>query len=88
MLRFCLFVALRNVTLTDLRGSEPTSAEMMNPYFQNQSCDPFTPQSQACSLGNYAVYAINVTGADDVLAGVAFARENNIRLVIRSTGHE
>jgi hypothetical protein len=60
----------------------------MNPYVQNYSCVPFTPSSQTCELGNYASYSINVTGADDVIAGIKFARENNIRLVIKNTGHE
>jgi hypothetical protein len=60
----------------------------MNPYFQNQSCDPFTSASKPCELGNYAAYSINVTSAGDVIAGIRFAVENNIRLVIKTTGHE
>jgi hypothetical protein len=39
-------------------------------------------------LGNYVDYAINVSGADDAVAGVQFAQKNNIRLVIKNTGHE
>lgn len=38
--------------------------------------------------GNIAEYSINVTNADDVAAGVKFAQEKNIRLVIKNTGHE
>ncbi|OCL04327.1 putative FAD-dependent isoamyl alcohol oxidase [Glonium stellatum] len=63
-------------------------AEIMNPYFQNQSCDPYTPTTQPCELGNYAVYSINVTGAADVIAGIQFAKAKNVRLVIRNTGHD
>lgn len=59
---------------------------MQEPYWQN--CTPFTPQEQPCELGNDAVYSINVTSADDMAAGVQFAQKNNIRLVVRSTGHE
>ncbi|KAI0469091.1 putative FAD-dependent isoamyl alcohol oxidase [Xylaria cf. heliscus] len=62
-------------------------AEIMNPYYQNQSCDPFVT-GKSCELGNYAVYSVNVTGEDDVLAAVTFAKEKNIRLVIKSTGHD
>jgi hypothetical protein len=65
-----------------------TAAEFDNPYFQNQSCNPFTPQSQECVLGNYAVYSIAVSNAADVQAGLAFAQANNVRLVIKNTGHE
>ena len=60
----------------------------MQAYFANQSCDPFTAESSPCLIGNYVRYAINVTTADDVIAGVKFASKNNIRLVIRNTGHE
>ena len=60
----------------------------MNPYFQNLSCSPFTPESSPCTLGDRAVYAINVSGPADVQAGLKFAVENNIRLVIKSTGLE
>ena len=60
----------------------------MDPWVQNRSCDPFTPREQPCTLGNYVNYAINVSCAADALAGVQFAQKNNIRLVIKNTGHE
>jgi hypothetical protein len=33
-------------------------------------------------------YAINVTDAATVAAGVNFAREHNVRLVVKNTGHD
>lgn len=60
----------------------------MQHFFANRSCDPFTPRSRPCELGNYVAYAIRVTQDDDVVAGIRFARENNVRLVVRNTGHE
>ncbi|KAH8820157.1 putative FAD-dependent isoamyl alcohol oxidase [Xylogone sp. PMI_703] len=63
-------------------------AEIMNPYFQNQSCDPFTPTLRPCRLGQYASYSINVTGPLDIIAGLKFAQDNNVRLVIKNTGHD
>jgi FAD/FMN-containing dehydrogenase len=60
----------------------------MQTYFANQSCDPFTPKSQPCRLGNYVNYAVNVSSSDQVVAAVNFARDNNIRFIIRNTGHE
>lgn len=68
--------------------SELKPAEIINAYYQNQTCDPFTPTEQACELGNYAVYSISVSGADDVIAGLNFAREKSVRLAIRTSGHE
>ncbi|PVI05468.1 hypothetical protein DM02DRAFT_639399 [Periconia macrospinosa] len=64
----------------------PTSIDA--PYFQNQSCDPFTPQSSPCRIGNYLVYAIKVTKASNAAAGLDFAKRNNVRLVIKNTGHD
>lgn len=63
-------------------------SEVMNPYAQRRACDPFTPEDSPCELGNYAVYSINVTGHEDVIAGIKFAKEKNVRLVIKNSGHE
>lgn len=60
----------------------------MQPFFANQSCDAFTPESQPCLLGNYVSYAVNVSCTADVSAALAFATKNNIRVVVRNTGHE
>ncbi|KAK3685726.1 hypothetical protein B0T22DRAFT_538003 [Podospora appendiculata] len=62
------------------------------PYFENNTCDPFvSPEANAlslCQLGNLASYAINVTDAATVAAGLKFAKEKNIRLVVKNTGHD
>ncbi|CAD0109486.1 unnamed protein product [Aureobasidium uvarum] len=54
----------------------------------NNSCSPFLGPSGSCSLRNLASYAIRVTCADDVIAGVGFAQTNNVRLMIKNTGHD
>ncbi|KAH6974604.1 putative FAD-dependent isoamyl alcohol oxidase [Ilyonectria sp. MPI-CAGE-AT-0026] len=65
---------------------QPRPGEVMNPYFQNLACSPFTPVSRPCELGDSAVYSVNVSGPADVQAGLKFAQQNNVRLVIKSTG--
>lgn len=65
-----------------------SSSSVMAPMFANQSCDPFTAESTTCELGNYVRYAINVTTVNDLIAGVKFADDNDIRFVIRNTGHD
>lgn len=60
----------------------------MNQYYANASCSPFYNVNGTCELGNLASYSISVTSAEDVVAGLNFARENNVRLVIKNTGHE
>ncbi|KAI4113588.1 MAG: hypothetical protein LQ338_008151, partial [Usnochroma carphineum] len=44
--------------------------------------------TQNCTLGDQPVYTVNATNADDVAAGITFAIQHNIRLVIRDTGHD
>ncbi|PHH92960.1 hypothetical protein CDD83_3118 [Cordyceps sp. RAO-2017] len=63
-------------------------ADVMNAYFQNASCSPFYDTNGRCRLGNLASYSIAVSEAQHVIAGVQFARDNNVRLAIKNTGHD
>jgi len=68
---------------------EQSSSSVMQTYFANDSCNPIADQSGGkCGIGSYAQYSINVTGDADAVAGIAFAKEHNIRLLVRNTGHE
>ncbi|KAK6063441.1 FAD-dependent isoamyl alcohol oxidase (FAD binding domain protein) [Seiridium cupressi] len=58
-------------------------AELQNDWTLSQ-----THPSKPCELGNYATYSINVTEAADIIAGLDFTNEHNIRLVIKNTGHD
>jgi FAD/FMN-containing dehydrogenase len=60
----------------------------MEAFFANNSCDPFQPVSTPCTLGNYVRYAVNASSVEDIQATLAFTQENNIRFVIRNTGHD
>ncbi|KAK8058459.1 FAD-dependent isoamyl alcohol oxidase [Apiospora phragmitis] len=70
----------------DAHVAEP--AEFLAPYFQNQSCDPFTPRNKPCELGNYAHYSINATEVRHIQEGIRFSHDKNIRLTIKSSGHD
>lgn len=61
---------------------------IMDPYWQNNSCSPFLAPNGTCKQGNLAQYAINVSDASTVIAGIKFAQQNNIRLTIKNTGHD
>ncbi|MCJ1439370.1 hypothetical protein MMC27_008762 [Xylographa pallens] len=63
-------------------------SSIMQPWFQNGTCDPFHSESQSCTLGNEVEYSINASDVNDVIAGVTFAQKNNIRLAIKNTGHD
>ena len=71
-----------------IMGSEDSVVDSQSPWWQNATCNPFTPREQPCEIGNYPIYSINVSSAADIIAGVNFAQEKNIRLVIKNTGHE
>lgn len=59
----------------------------MPAWFQ-EACNPFSPSSQPCELGNYASYSINVTDIEDVVTGINFSKAHGVRLVVKNTGHE
>ncbi|MCJ1356498.1 MAG: hypothetical protein MMC33_006493 [Icmadophila ericetorum] len=60
----------------------------MAPFFANRSCDVWTPREWPCEMGNYVTYSLNVSESSQIVKGLAFAKEKNIRLVIRNTGHD
>ncbi|KAI1170389.1 hypothetical protein F4777DRAFT_569286 [Nemania sp. FL0916] len=62
--------------------------DFVAPYFQNQTCDPYTPTDKPCTLGNYPPYSVKVTGAEDIISSLKFVRKHNIRLVIKNTGQD
>ncbi|KAI4242030.1 MAG: hypothetical protein L6R40_004257 [Gallowayella cf. fulva] len=70
----------------NMHEEDPSS--IINPWQQNGSCDPFTPQTTPCTLGNYVDYSIKVSSWQDVAAGIQFAQKKNIRLVVKNTGHD
>ncbi|KAF9884909.1 hypothetical protein FE257_000900 [Aspergillus nanangensis] len=62
---------------------------VMSPFWLNNSCNPFLSSlTNACTLDNVASYAINVTDAASIMAGIEFTQRKNIRLSIKNTGHD
>ncbi|KAH6689806.1 FAD binding domain-containing protein [Plectosphaerella plurivora] len=66
----------------------PSSSSVMQTYFANQSCDPFTDRAIPCTLGNYVSYAVEATCNADIVAALKFAKTNKLRVVVRNTGHD
>ena len=64
--------------------SHPTSNMWQN--YNNYSCMPTA--GGACTNSGYPIYVVQAKEASDVKAAVDFAREKNIRLNIKSTGHD
>ncbi|RHZ73301.1 hypothetical protein CDV55_103270 [Aspergillus turcosus] len=70
------------------KDSYESSSSIMAPFFTNGTCDPFHPISKQCTLGNYIVYAVNVTKPEHISKAMQFATKYNIRVVVRNTGHD
>ncbi|KAB8237010.1 isoamyl alcohol oxidase [Aspergillus alliaceus] len=61
-------------------------------YPTDNNCPPVDPSSGekpgTCTLGPSPLYTINATEPGELATGMAFAKKNNIRLVVRNTGHD
>lgn len=60
-------------------------------YPTDETCPPVQPSANnngSCVLGPAPVYTINATEPEQLATGIGFAKENNLRLVIRNTGHD
>ena len=58
-------------------------------FWTNETCSPFASGGAAtCTRGYYGDYVILAKTRDHIKAGIDFARNNNLRLVIRNTGHD
>ncbi|KAL4942567.1 hypothetical protein BDV06DRAFT_222088 [Aspergillus oleicola] len=89
------FIEPNQETCSDLlsKWSDPathysTSSSPMSAWWTNFTCLPFASSSSCTSLGPLVQYAVRVTNPQDVQATLQFTRAHNIRLVIRSTGHD
>ncbi|KAF2826598.1 FAD-binding domain-containing protein [Ophiobolus disseminans] len=79
---------VNNWSNQDFHTTEPLGLA----YPVNITCPPVnytsgaTPKS--CTLGSNPRYAVNATTTEHIQRTIAFAREHNIRLVTKSTGHD
>ncbi|KAJ8123346.1 hypothetical protein ONZ43_g688 [Nemania bipapillata] len=79
----CAFVAAAWGTY-DFHQNSPVSN--MWQQFNNDTClvGPNTP----CSGAGYPAYVVNATTAMDIKLSLDFARKHNVRVVVKSTGHD
>lgn len=64
-------------------------SEVLSPIYQGLTCLPPTIyDSKTCTLGGYPTYVINAKSVLDIQLSINFARNNNIRLIIKNTGHD
>ncbi|VBB84805.1 Putative FAD binding domain dehydrogenase [Podospora comata] len=94
-------VCYANTGLYDAQRCSQVQANFSNPYFheddptsnffpnfQGRTCLPTSdPRSSNCTHGAFPVYAVNATNVQQIQLAINFARNTNIRLVIKNTGH-
>ncbi|KND86997.1 6-hydroxy-D-nicotine oxidase [Tolypocladium ophioglossoides CBS 100239] len=68
----------------EYHASNPVS--VMWEQFTNDTCLP-DPQFP-CTSSGYPPFVVNSTTPEHVQTAINFARENNVRLVVKSTGHD
>lgn len=73
---------------TDSTVSAADPASAMWPLFEGRTCLPTTNASASCTVGGYSSYAVNVSNVAQIQLAVNFARNADIRLVIKNTGHD
>lgn len=77
------------VVLTSSNSTEdPTSVNAV--LFQGSTCMPpaLVPAETECSIGGYPAYSVAVRNVAQIQLAVNFARNLNLRLVIKNTGHD
>ncbi|KAF2738971.1 FAD-binding domain-containing protein [Polyplosphaeria fusca] len=66
---------------------DPT--EVLSPIYQGLTCQPPSIYNSGnCSLGGYPSYVINVKNVLDIQLGINFARNDQVRLIVKNTGHD
>ncbi|KAK4223736.1 Tetrahydrocannabinolic acid synthase [Podospora fimiseda] len=67
-----------------LHSNDPVSVMWNN--WNNDTCLPDPRLS--CNEAGYAIYVVNATTPEHVKAGIDFARQHNIRLIVKNSGHD
>ncbi|KAI8947426.1 putative 6-hydroxy-D-nicotine oxidase [Xylaria longipes] len=67
-------------------ADDPTS--IMSPLYQGKTCMPQNGNDSTCDIGGFPSYAVNVSTVAQIQLAINFARNTNVRLVVKNTGHD
>ena len=79
-------IACKSTNWTDTATYANNPIGIINPNWSNDSCLP--QPKYPCSGEGFPVYVVKAIRAEDVAAGVVFARQHNIRLNVKGSGHD
>ncbi|KXJ87473.1 FAD binding domain protein [Microdochium bolleyi] len=82
----CSFINANWANNSYMHADDPTS--VMWPLYQGLTCMPTTTPSDSCQLGAYPSYAIEARSVYQIQLAINFARNANLRLVVKNTGHD
>ncbi|KAG9230499.1 FAD binding domain-containing protein [Amylocarpus encephaloides] len=69
------------------RAGDPIEVNSL--LFEGLTCiPPISLHTKGCRQGGYPRYVVKVTGDSQVQTAINFARQNNVRVVIKNTGHD
>lgn len=61
----------------------------MSPLFEGATCEPQDGVlGKNCTLGGFPSYSLNITNVAQIQLAINFARNLDLRLVVRNTGHD
>ena len=69
-----------------MHADDPTS--VMWPLYQGATCMPTDEPTDQCTRGGSPEYAVAATNVAQIQLAVNFARNANLRLVVKNTGHD
>jgi hypothetical protein len=69
-----------------LSEADPTSN--MWPFYQGRTCLPRLNPNTTCDIGSYPAYVVNISTVAQIQIALNLARNTNLRLVIKNTGHD
>ncbi|KAF1839395.1 FAD-binding domain-containing protein [Decorospora gaudefroyi] len=77
----------RNWTNSYTHIDDPT--EVLSPIYQGLTCQPpLIFDSGNCTIGGYPAYVVKATAVSDIQTAINFARNDNLRLIVKNTGHD
>lgn len=69
-----------------IHSDHPSS--IMSPFYEGSSCMPTSDEFSNCTLGGYPYHVVNATNVAQIQLAVNVARNLNLRLVVKNTGHD
>jgi FAD/FMN-containing dehydrogenase len=73
-------------TDSHLHMDHPSS--IMSPFYQGATCMPIKGAPGNCTLGGFPYYVVNATSVAQIQLSINLARNLDLRLVIKNTGHD